>query len=175
MGASKREFQEIRQSAGDETEYLPAPQALQNGITTLKTIGGEGIDELAKEYVQRYTDGHHSPAEGLALVKKLEGFVELVKANISDFATNELKLGKGEKATIAGMQVSEQMAGVRYDYTVCKDVLWDKHNKLKGEREEFLKTVKGQVITGDPETGETWMAHEPSKSGKMTLIFKYPK
>jgi hypothetical protein len=65
------------------------------------------------------------------------------------------------------------MTGVRYDFSSCDDNTYDKAMAIVKEREAFLKTVKGQQMTGDLETGETWLVNEPVKSGSMSLIFKY--
>lgn len=131
----------------EENKYLSVI-----GKTTLLELSKQGVQDAAKVFVEHYTDGTQSPAEGLLFAKKLTDFVEEVKANISDAATNELKLGKGEKGNVHGATVTEQMVGVRYDFSVCNDTIWNRLNKEIKEREAFLKTVKGSMITGDEET-----------------------
>lgn len=144
-------------------------------ITTAKFLDLDkgAIKDLAMSVVDEYQDGFKSPAEGLLLAKKLEELAVQIKENLKDAAANELKLGKGEKANVHGATVTEQMTGVRYDFSQCGDVTYDKAIAIVKEREAFLKTVKGQQMTGDLETGETWLVQEPVKSGSMSLIFKY--
>lgn len=155
-----------------QNEETKVQQGLTITTQSFINLDKASIRYIAMATVDNYLDGYKSPAEGLILAKKLSELSELLKENLADAAANELKLGKSEKYTGHNVEINEQMAGVKYNFDVCGDVLYDKAIKIVKEREAFLKTVKGEQITGDPETGETWMAKEPIKSGKMTLIVK---
>lgn len=135
-------------------------------------LSKDSIRDVAMQTVDSYLDGYNSPVAGLILAKKLTEYAELLKENLADAAANEIKLGKGEKYTGHSVVVNEQMAGVKWDFSQCGDILYDKAIAVVKEREAFLKTVKGTAITGDLATGEAWEVKEPIKSGKMTLIVK---
>jgi hypothetical protein len=191
MSKSKEAFTEMRQKEqgrsigldGTPNEYKLGQYSsnpMQEPQSTALTINSKSFIELDKEalrdksmaIVDYYLDGFNSPTEGLIFAKKLTEMAEDIKENLADAATNELKLAKSEKRSLHSCDINEQMTGVRYDFKNCNDLAWNRAKAILDEREAFLKTVKGEQITGDPATGETWMAKEPVKSGKMSLIIK---
>jgi hypothetical protein len=173
MGQSKEAFGEMRQAeSAEETQPKPSTGLTLSTAKFLDLDKGS-IKDLAMNIVDDYQDGFKSPAELLLISKKLTDFAEQIKENIKGAAASELKLSSGEKASVHGATVTEQMTGVRWDFSACGDKLYDEAMKVVKEREAFLKTVKGQQMTGDLSTGETWLVSEPVKSGSMSLIFKY--
>lgn len=140
---------------------------------TFLTLDKASLTQRAMAVADEYLDGYNSPTEGLLLAKKLIDMGEQIKANLADAATNELKLGSGEKRVIDGATFTEQMTGVRYSYDTCNDPVWlDLNEKIKN-REAFLKTIKGSKQELIEETGEVIEIMEPVKSGKMSLVIKY--
>jgi hypothetical protein len=169
MTSSKDQFQQMR----DEEIQANTNRGLAINEKSFLNLDKTSVIDMAHAVVEKYTDGHNSPYEGLLLAKKFIDLGEEIKANISDNAANELKLAKSEKRIVGTTTVSEQMVGTRYDFKPCEDVTWNRLKEAITERENFLKTVTAPQITGDPETGETWMAKPAVKSGKIGLIIKY--
>lgn len=167
MGQAKQMFTQQR----DEEQQIK--QGLIINEKNFLTLDKQSVTELAMAVVDKYTDGHNNPVEGLLLAKKLIDLGEGIKDNLGDASANELKLVKGEKRVLLGATITEQMLGSRYDFKPCGDKIYDELKARLTERENFLKTVTAPQITGDTDTGETWMVSPPVKSGKLGLVIKY--
>lgn len=171
MGASKESFTQMR-----DDEQQQAIASKSNGLTlapkSILDLTSEGIKAKSQQIVDYYTDGFNNPAEGLILAKKLTEMAEQIKNNLQDPTTNELKLGKSEKAELFGCVITEQMVGVKYDYKPCGDPVWNELKEKITNRESFLKTIKGSKAELIEETGEVVTIYEPIKSGKMAPVIK---
>lgn len=163
--------EELRASKSNEVTVSTSGKSMLS--RSFLTESKAAMGEHAKDVVSFYTDGHNSPVEGLIIAKKMVEFAELIKENLADAAVNELKLSGSEKRTIAGNEINQQMVGVRYNFSSCKDPIWDELNIKIKEREAFLKTIKGSKQELIEETGEVVQIFEPTKSGKLSLIIKY--
>lgn len=155
----------------DEVQ-LPQTTGLTISQTSFVDLDKDGIRNVAMAVVDRQSDGFNSPTEGLIFAKKLSEVAELIKENLADAAANELKLAKGEKSIQHGVEINEQMTGVKYSFKECGDPLWNELNEKIKAREAFLKTIKGSKEEIIEETGEVVKVFEPVKSGKMSLIIK---
>lgn len=169
---TKDEFMNMRQQGEEYNQATALNTKLTLAPKSILDLTSEGIRVKSQQIVDYYTDGYNNPAEGLILAKKLTEMAEQIKSNLQDSASNELKLGKGDKAELFGCVITEQMVGVRYDFSNCGDKTYNDATKIVKEREAYLKTVKGEQITGDPTTGEVWSVKEPVKSGKMCPVIK---
>lgn len=171
MKTSQYQFEEIRQQEMENNVPVKAT-VLSLAHKSILDLTSEGIRSKAMQIVDYYKDGFNNPAEGLILAKKLTEIAELIKENLQDAASNELKLGKGEKANLFGCVINEQMVGVRYSYKECGDPVWNELNEKMKNREAFLKTIKGKKSELIEETGEVATIYEPIKSGKMAPVIK---
>lgn len=176
MTTSKDKFMELREQEVQETNTTRSSSGNTNVAINEKSfleLDKESVRGIGRMIVNKYTDGNNSPYAGLLLAKKLIDLGEEIKSNISDNAASELRLATGEKRVVGTTTVNEQMLGVRYDFKPCNDLIWNKLSEAIKEREAFLKTVTAPQITGDTDTGETWMVNPPVKSGKLGLVIKY--
>ncbi len=171
MGQSKEEFTQMRD---DEQQQAVANKSMAVTLApkSILDLTSEGIRTKSQQIVDYYTDGYNNPAEGLILAKKLTEMAEQIKSNLQDPASNELKLGKGEKAELFGCVINEQMVGVKYSFKECGDPLWNELKEKITNRENFLKTIKGSKQELIEETGEVVTIYEPIKSGKMAPVIK---
>lgn len=169
MGATKADFTQMR----DEEQQKQNSKGLTINEKSFLTLDKLSVTEMAMAVVDKYTDGYNSPTEGLLLAKKFIDLGEAIKENIADNASNELKLGKGEKRVQNGATFTEQMVGVRYNFANCGDPIWNELSEKIKQREAFLKTIVGSKQELIEETGEVVMLTEPVKSGKLGLIIKY--
>lgn len=167
MGQAKQMFTQQR----DEEQQIK--QGLTINEKNFLTLDKQSVTELAMAVVDKYTDGHNNPVEGLLLAKKLIDLGEEIKDNLGDYPTNELKLANKEKRVVLGATFNEQMVGVRWSYKDCGDPVWNELNTKLKEREAFLQTIKGRKQELIEETGEVVEISEPVKSGKLGLIIKY--
>lgn len=170
MKTSQDMFEELRQQEIEEMQ--PRSVAVSLAPKSILDLTAEGIREKAMQIVDYYKDGFNNPAEGLILAKKLTEVSELIKDNLQEAASNELKLGKGDKASLFGCTINEQMVGVRYSFKECGDPVWNELNEKLKNREAFLKTIKGSKTELIEETGEIVTIYEPVKSGKMAPVIK---
>ena len=174
MESAKDIFMQMREEEANENKRV----TVNTGVTTINTqsfltASKALITEKAQAVVDRYTDGHNSPVEGLIVARKLIEFGEQIKDNLLDAAANELKLASKESRDIAGNKISEQMVGVRYSYKDCGDPIWNELNEKIKDREKFLQSIKGSKQELIEETGEVVQIFEPVKSGKLSLVIKY--
>jgi hypothetical protein len=104
---------------------------------------------------------------------------ELIKGILSNERYKQLTISEAEKHGKsfefhnAGFQLKE--TGVKYDFTVCNDEIWNELNsqiealeKVKKDREKFLKTISGslEVIT---KHGEVVNIYPPAKSSTTSI------
>lgn len=89
---------------------------------------------------------------------------------------------KGEDIVRYGSEILPMEAGVKYNYSACKDVVWDELNQkmdqIKSEmknRESFLKANKENTTIIDDATGEIYTIFPPTKQSTSTYKVKMPK
>lgn len=155
---------------------LSVLEPFEKGLTKLD------IRNLADELVERVLE-EGTPlkvAEGLSAI---ESFIKEVKEDkrFKDYVREETsKYPKGFVSN-SGAKIKCFEAGVKYDFTQCGDIAWEKMDaEMKGlkdritEREEFLKTVpiEGMALVNESD-GEVYRIYPPSKTSsssyKITL------
>lgn len=142
---------------------------------TLLNLNKEYISSLTTQARNLLMDGVLDEMKLFVTAKKgLELFTQLEKI-VRPFAEDKANLSKGEVYTLHGVELTETMNGVRYDFSNCNDSEWDDLNAQikaldaqKKEREKFLKTLTKPMA--DPATGE--VINPPIKYGKLGLNAK---
>lgn len=169
MESAKDQFQQMREEELQESSN----RGLAINEKSFLNLDKASVLDMAHMVIGKYTDGNNSPYEGLLLAKKLIDLGEEIKSNLSDNAANELRLAKSEKRIVGTTTVTEQMVGVRYDFSKCNSPVWQRLKDKLAAEEAVLKSIIGHKDILDEETGEVYRAIEPVKSGKMGLIIKY--
>ena len=133
-------------------------------------------NDFVQQVIEALEEGKANPLNVHLQVKCTE---ELIKGILSNERYKELTIGEAEKHGKsfefhnAGFQVKE--TGVKYDFTVCNDEIWNELNsqiealeKVKKDREKFLKTISGslEVIT---KHGEVVNIYPPAKSSTTSI------
>jgi hypothetical protein len=131
---------------------------------------------FVQQVIEALENGEANPLHVHLQVKCTE---ELIKGILSNDRYKELTVSEAEKHGKsfefhnAGVQIKE--TGVKYDFTVCNDEIWNELNsqiealeKVKKDREEFLKTISGslEVIT---KHGEVVNIYPPAKSSTTSI------
>lgn len=154
------------------------PYGLNLELDNFINIDKDGIRHTASMAAQSVSDGECDPIDALIFVKKgSELFKEL------DSKIRSIAEGKpiGVDFIKFGVKITESMTGVKYDFTVCGDTVWDDLNDQveKGKeilkiRETFLKSITKKLTIPDEETGDITEINPPVKSGKLgfTLTIK---
>lgn len=138
-------------------------------MTTLRIIDEYPItrakqQEWAKNIMQPLFDGEVDPIEFITKVKGLQAaLVEVEKdKEVKETVVREItKYGK--QASWNGATLTLRETGVKYDYSVCNDPVYNNllqqkealEKQLK-EREQFLKSVHAGTTILDEETGEVY-------------------
>lgn len=143
------------------------------GILNLNKLD---IKQRVSEAVVSIKDGWTDPVEALIYAKKGELFFKELIEKVKPLA-EDVQLGKGFSKF--GVDISERMQGVKYDFSECGDVKYDElmvkkkelDQKVK-EREEFLKTIKSPTTLVDDDSGEVYTVKPPIKTGKLGFVLK---
>ena len=122
-----------------------------------------------------FLSGNNPPLEVFARLKAASEAIEdtLKDKEVKETVLSEADNYREKTFEVHGASWTKKMAGVRYDYSVCGDPVYDSlafekkvlEDQLK-QRETFLKSIpdNGEVIT-DQDTGETKHIYPPAKSG----------
>lgn len=144
-----------------------------NSFLKLSKVDLKGKAELA---VQAVKDGWVDAIEASIMIKKTEQVLDYMKEEIKPLALSKMV----EKSnSLYGVDITKSMLGVKYDYSVCQDPIWDELNaekvaldkKIKA-REAFLKTLEKSKQELIEETGEFVTLYPPIKTGTEGLTLK---
>jgi len=151
-------------------------ESVSMDIMSLLTMDKADISELISDKIEAISDGWIDPVDLFIYSKKLEyltkTLVDAVKEKVdpSIFGKDYVK---------HGVELSEGMTGVKYDFSKCGDIefqsLSSEANKIDAklkERQDFLKGIKSPLEVVNPETGETYTINPPTKTGKLSPIAK---
>jgi hypothetical protein len=152
------------------TQELQQEKGLVITEQSFLALNKGSINDLGMSLVDKCRNGEASPTEALIMAKKLTELSELIKNNVADMATNELKLANKETRHMLGCEIREQTVGTRYDFSTCQDLIWNRLSKELKEREAILKALSKPMEMVDTDTAETWTAYPPVKSGKLSLV-----
>lgn len=130
----------------------------------------------AEQAVQAVKDGWVDPIEASIMIKKTEAVLDYMKEEIKPLALSKMV----EKSnSLYGVDITKSMFGVKYDYSVCQDPIWDELNLQKIDldkalkaREAFLKTLEKPKKELIEETGEVVTLYPPIKTGTEGLTLK---
>ncbi len=162
MGQSKEMFMQLR---SEETE-------LQSGISFEHLIDAKksNLANAVQTITDEVANGNYDSLKGLVLSLKGKAlFTDLEKALRS--LANKDYLDKLEKGySIHDVKVEQAATKTEYDYTVCKDCIYDglvtaaekAKTELK-EREDFLKGLKTKLTIVDEDSGEVSTIFPPNK------------
>lgn len=153
--------------------------SLNPGLPTKSNIG-----RYAEDMVQDILDGNYDPIKAVVNIKSIyESFGKFLKdKRITDLVVREIEK-YGKECTVNGVTLRLGNTGVKYDYTICGDPIYNdlKHqiDDLTGrikEREKFLAGIPyGGIELTNPETGEIVHVVGPSKKCNESYTLTFPK
>ncbi len=141
--------------------------------------------EVAEALVQKVLDGNVSPINAYV---QLKGVADALVAAIKDpdfvncVLNERMKWGK-ETPVFHGAIVAVSEGGVKYDFDVCGDSVYNDLAKQKKEldekikeRQKFLMGLPEEGVTAaDPNTGEMCDIKRPSKTSSTVVRVTFPK
>src|SRR3990167_489829 len=135
---------------------------MEKAISTITNFvtSKDGITKFVNQCVSEIEAGLIDPLHMSIYLKTMEKIIKGIQAKIKASALTEAdKYGKSFDFRGAKIDVSE--LGTKYDYTNCKDIVWNDLTKKitelterRKEREAMLKTVKEPMTLVDPDSGE---------------------
>lgn len=142
-----------------------------------------GQRELSKELARRVTDGDISPISAYVQMKSLGAVIDnfLKDKDVKEAAIAECeKYGKGETPSFKGATMKVGETGVKYDFTVCGDPVWNTLNEQlehlreqMSQREKYLKTLSFTKTEIDEATGEIYTLYPPARQSTTSVIVTY--
>jgi len=144
--------------------------------TSFLKLSKADLKTRAEQAIQAVKDGWVSPIEASVMIKKTEEVLGFMKDEIKPLALSEMT----EKSRSEyGVDITKSMLGVKYDFGVCNDSQWNELNeqivaldKLKKEREKFLKTLTKKTTIVNEDTSEIEELYPPVKTGTEGLTLK---
>lgn len=132
----------------------------------------------AKEFL---LSGEIDPLKAWANMSRFKKMIEALQedAEIKDYALRELsKYGKEHQVSDCKLEQFE--AGVKYDYTACRDSVLDELYKMRNavnmdikDRESMLRGIPENATLADADTGE--ILRRPIRTSKTTIKTTFKK
>ena len=139
--------------------------------------------QLAEALAQKVADGDVSPISAYVQMKSLGNVIDsfLKNKEVKDLAIAEIeKYGKGETPAFRGATLRTGETGVKYDFTVCGDPVWDELNaqleqirEQMKKREKYLQLLQGPKTEIDEATGEVYTLYPPARQSTTSVIVSY--
>jgi len=183
MGATKNDFIESQENSDGLAHELnlflePKSELVQFPIAerSILNAGKGDILELASDIIQNVNDGILDGVDAKVFAKKIELFAVALKEGLKGM----VNIPQPKDYKKHGVSMSEQMMGVRYDYSNCNhpryNELLEQQNVIDVEMkaiEAQLKALKSTSDITDEETGETFAnVMPPTKTGTLSIVMK---
>lgn len=152
------------------------PLALSGALTKTEQSA------VAEQFVAAVLDGDVNPLEAYARAKAMaETLAQILKdKRLVDVVGNECDKYGRETPSWHGVKFTKAETGVKYDFTVCNDSTWQTltHDieiltAERKQREEFLKTLRGNMDIADANTGE--LLNPPTKTSTTSVRVSFQK
>ena len=134
---------------------------------------------MAEQFINLVADGEVSPIEAVTKMKSIAETISifLKDERVKDAVLAECeKYGRGESPEYRGAVVQMKEAGVKYDFKVCGDPVYDEIYaceqgliEKRKEREKFLRTLTQPKTEIDEETGEIYKLNPPVRESTTTF------
>lgn len=148
------------------------------GVMRQLSVSKSGIQTFSKQLIESVQNGEVNALELKATFKAMESIIEKVNE-----ATKENQLREAEKYpektfSLFGCTIEKAEVGVKYDYSICGDPIYNQRVKILEEAEkqlkeraDFLKALKEPLTLVDDESGEVATVRPPLKKGTQGLKF----
>ena len=152
---------------------------MNNDLTTFDDIANNiSVSEYSNTIIDKLNNGEIDAVSLAIKIKYFEEIFDNLKNDLRDAVILELnKYNKNETVSKFNAEIKLKEAGVKYDFSNCND---DEYNQLESEiakltqqrkdREKFLKSINGSIVTCIESTGEVVTLFAPIKSSSTTYM-----
>lgn len=146
------------------------------GVLRLGPTTAYEIQVFSKGIIDAVKNGEINAIDVLVTLKKFEKASGTILKAIQEDFVKEGDKHPERSFSFAGAQIEKKEVGVKYDYSKCGDLAWERHSANEAisaerriERETFLKSLKEPITVVDEETGEVITLRPPTKTGSTSL------
>lgn len=153
-------------------------------VAKIGSISKSAQKNFADQLIAQVINGEVDPIQAYAQIKgvfeSLQLFLKdktIIDATISACA----KFGK-ETPVYGGAKLTITEAGIKYDYSVCEDLVWNDLNEQKiaveqkmKARETFLKSINVSQTIVDEQTGAIIKVFPPAKTCSTVVKVNFTK
>lgn len=140
------------------------------GVLRLFEVSQTGIDVFSDQLIKSVQEGEVDPLELRAMIKSLEVICERVNKATQENQLRAAELHPGDKFNAFGVVFQKGDVYTKYDYTVCKDPVYNQRaailesaSEQVKERETFLKSIKTSMTIVDESSGDIVTIYPPAK------------
>lgn len=148
------------------------------GVMKLLPDSKQGVEIFSRQLINAVKDGEVNPLQLKALFKTLEHVCDKVEKEIKDNVMREVERYGEKRFTAFGFEVEKSEVGVKYDFSVCGDPVYNHRAKILeeakaqlDERAQFLKSLREPLTVVDDESGEVATVRPPLKKSTEGLKF----
>lgn len=134
------------------------------------------IDVFSDNIIASVKNGESSPLETLVLLKALEKATDRILKEIKENVVTAAEKYPERSFEFAGAQLEKSEVGVKYDYSVCGDTIYEQRQSnldaaktLLDERTAFLRALKQPITIVDESSGEVITIRPPEKKSTTSV------
>lgn len=150
------------------------------GVMRQLAVSKAGIETFSNQLINQVKNGEVNPIELKAAFKAMAKIIEKVDEATEGHLMSEASKYSETKFSAFGAEIEKAEVGVKYDYSVCGDPIYnqrlsifDEAKKQLDERAAFLKALKEPITLVDDDSGEVATVRPPLKTGKDGLKFSF--
>lgn len=148
------------------------------GLMQLLPNTSSQIESFIRGIVTAVHEGQENPLNVMLQVRAMERAFEKIKEQIKDNVVREADKYPGVEFDFRGNNLVKGDVKTEYDYTVCKDTVWerlkvdaDSAKEKLSARESFLKAMKEPMTVVDEMTSEIVTIQPPLKKSTPGVKF----
>lgn len=134
------------------------------------------VDVFSDQLIESVKNGEANPIEVLVMLKAFEKVSDRVLKEIRYNAVTEANKYQGPSFEWNGNKIEKSELGVKYDYSICNDPVYNQRQQISAEsdkqlkeRESFLKSLKEPITIVDEGSGEIVTIRPPLKTSTTGL------
>jgi hypothetical protein len=146
------------------------------GVVRLFPSTQTQIDVFSDNIIESVKNGEASPLETLVLLKALEKASERIMKEIRENVITAAEKYPERTFEFAGASLEKGEVGVKYDYSVCGDPVYEQRQSimdaaktLLDERTAFLRALKQPITIVDEGSGEVITIRPPEKKSTTSV------
>ena len=145
------------------------PTTAMSALRLMPSTASE-IGRFSKQLIEGVQEGNINPLELLVMLRALEGVSETVRDAIKTNVQNAADKYNEKSFEVFGARVEKSEVGVKYNYEMCGDQIWERHSvdertaaELRKQREVFLRSLTEPMTVVDKDSGEISEIRPPLK------------